>query len=763
MIKRSAASAAAAAVASASSLRPPFFTQIQHHNQQYVNDLISSLCKQYRFRDALGAFYSLPPHLHLFPSTYATLFLACSDLRSLADVRRLHRHLVASPCLPDTILHNHILNAYGKCGAPDDARRLFDEMPNRNRVSWTSIISGCSQNSRDLDAVVLYLGMLRSGLHPDHFALGNVVRACSGLADVELGRQLHCHAVKSNCGGDKLVQNALVTMYARLDRIDDATLVFESIKEKDPVSWGSMIAAFAQQGYEMEALHLFREMICSGIHYPNEFHFGSAFSACGNIKNLQYGEQMHGICYKFGYERNEFAGSSLSEMYAQCGLLDRTKKVFNEIKMPDLVSWNSILSACSSLGLSDEAFQLFSEMRDIGVEPDDITIRCLLCACTDCDSLLKGEMIHSHAVKLGWDENIAVLNSLLMMHSKCAGLSTAIKLFEEMKDRDRVSWNTILSACLQHQQSKEVFSFINLMQNSEFKFDQITLNAILNACADLAYLDMGSQVHAYALKVGLEFDTMVRNAIIDTYAKCGSLEDARKLFDLVGDRNDVFSWSSLILGYAQYGHAKESLELFWHMQSLGLKPNHVTYVSVLTACSHVGLIDQGLRYFNMMEIVHGIEPTKEHCSCVIDMLARAGRLNDAEKFINQMPFKPDVIMWKTILAACRIHGNAEIGRNAAESILRIDPQNSGAYALLCSIYSSSGSWDDVARLRKVMKSNSVKKLPGKSWIKLKGDVHSFIAEDTSHQQSEGIYEMLELLGLEMVDYNFDLGQLYLHD
>ncbi|CAL9063472.1 unnamed protein product [Musa banksii] len=749
--------------AASSSLRslPPSLsipTLKSQQQQQQINDVISSLCKQKRYREALRTFHSLPPpspHLHLYPSTYAHLFLACSHLRSLPDARLLHRHLAASPAPPDVVLHNHILNTYGKCGSPDDARRLFDAMPDRNLVSWTSMISGCSQNGRDLEAVELYLGVLRSGLHPDQFALGSVVRAGSGLRDVELGKQLHCHALKSESGADRIVQNALVTMYARLDRIDDAAIVFERIAEKDVISWGSMIAGFSKQGHELEALHLFKEMISSGVHCPNEFHFGSGFSACGDIGIIEYGEQMHGLCAKFGLQSNEFAGCSLSDMYARCGMLDCAKKAFSEIEMPDLVSWNSILCGFSSLGLSNEVTLLFSEMRDSGVQPDDITIRGLLCACTGCDSFQKGQLVHSYSVKMGWKTNIAVSNALLMMYTKCSDLSVALDFFEDMRDRDIVSWNTVLSACLQHHQPEEVFTFIKLMQNLDYRFDQITLNAILGACGDLAYLEMGNQVHAYAMKVGLEVDIMVRNGVIDTYAKCGNLGDARKLFELMDDKYDVFPWSSLILGYAQLGYAKESLELFMCMQSSGIKPNHVTYVGVLTACGHVGLVDKGLYYYQMMEAEHGVVPTREHCSCVIDLLARAGRLNEAENFIDQMPFEPDIVMWKSILAACRMHNNVEIGRRAAENILDIDPQNSAAYVLLCNIYASSGHWDDFARLRKMMKSNSVKKSPGKSWIKVKGNVHVFIVEDRSHHESRGIYEMLELLELEMLDASND--------
>ncbi|XP_020108965.1 pentatricopeptide repeat-containing protein At3g53360, mitochondrial isoform X2 [Ananas comosus] len=699
-------------------LPPSLFPHFQI--QQQVNDLLSSLCKQKRFHEALRAFNSLQTQgstFRLLPSTYAHLFLACSQLKSIHHGRLVHRHLSASSMRPDIVLSNHILNMYGKCGFMEEARKLFEEMPEINIVSWTSMISGFSQNCRENEAVDLYIRMLRSGLAPDQFALGSVVRTCAGLLNFLLGRQLHGHAVKSGYGSDRIVQNALVTMYSRADSIDDASLIFQRISDKDLISWGSMIAGFAQQGCELNSLYLFKEMINSGGCSPNEFHFGSAFSACGNINQLEFGQQLHGLCFKLRLDTEAFAGCSLSDMYARCRNLYSAKKAFYQIDMPDLVSWNSIIGAYSNAGLVDEAIVLFLEMRWLGLKPDDITVRCLLCACSDYSSLYQGQLVHSYLLKVGLDADVSVCNALLSMYTRCSDIFTALNLFEEIKAHDLISWNSILTACVQHRQLEEAFQLFKCMRSSMKDLDHITLNTILSACADLASFDIGKHIHAYSFKVGLETDIMVRNGLIDAYAKCGSLDDARKLFEMMGNNRDVFSWSSLIVGYAQFGYVKESLELFALMRSLGINPNHVTLVGVLTACSRVGFVNEGLYYYNIMEHEYGIVPTKEHSSCVIDLLARAGRLDEAAKFIDQMPFEPDIVMWKTLLAACRVRNNVEIGKRAAEAILKIDPSDSAAYVLLCSIYASSGHWDEFAMLKKLMKSSGVRKFPGKSWIK----------------------------------------------
>lgn len=593
--------------------------------------------------------------------------------------------------------------------------------------------------------------MLRLGTAPDEFALGSAVRACAELGDLGLGRQVHAQAIKSDNGSHLIVQNALVTMYSKSGSVGDGFALFERIRDKDLISWGSIIAGLAQQGREMDALHIFREMIAEGMHHPNEFHFGSVFRACSVVINsLEYGEQIHGLCVKYKLDRNSYAGCSLGDMYARCNKLDSAMKVFYRIESPDLVSWNSLINAFSADGLLSEAMVLFSEMRYSSLKPDGITVMALLCACVGCDALRQGRSIHSYLVKLGLGGDVMVCNSLISMYTRCLDFPSAMDVFHETNDRDVVTWNSILTACVQHRHMEDVFKLFRLLHSSMPSLDRISLNNVLSASAELGYFEMAKQVHAYAFKVGLVSDAILSNALIDTYAKCGSLDDANKLFEIMGTGRDVFSWSSLIVGYAQFGYAKEALDLFARMRNLGVKPNHVTFVGVLIACSRVGLVDEGCYYYSIMEPEYGIVPTKEHCSCVIDLLARAGRLSEAAKFVDQMPFEPDIIMWNTLLAASRTHNDVEMGKRAAEGVLNIDPSHSAAYVLLCNIYASSGNWNEFARLKKDMRSSGVQKSPGKSWIKLKGELKVFIVEDRSHPESGEMYTMLDLIGFEMV-------------
>lgn len=713
------------------------------------NEFISSLYRQNCYREALEAFDFMQKNspFRMKPSTYAHLICSCASLRSLDQGRKVHDHILRSQIQPDIILHNHILNMYGKCGSLMDARKVFDVMPQRNVVSYTSVIAGYAQNGQESNAVKLYIEMLQSGFVPDRFTFGSIVKACSGLGDVGLGRQVHCQVVKSELGS----HHALIAMYTNFDQVIDAWNVFSRIPDKDLVSWGSVISSFAQLGYETEALSHFKEMLFQGACQPNEFVFSSVFSACAGLLQPEYGRQLHGMCIKFGLGRNLFAGCSLCDMYARCDYLDSARKVFSRLDKPDLAAWNAIIGGLANGDHPNEAMSYFSQLRYKGIIPDDVTVRTLLCAFTSPLSLSQGMQVHSYIVKTAFASRVPVCNALLTMYAKCSDLHNALIVFEEMKDgANSVSWNAILTACMHQNQAITALSLVRSMLVSHTKMDHITVTTIVGACAEEASLEMGNQAHCLSIKSGILAHVPVMNSLIDMYAKCGSLVSARKLFDSM-EAPDVVSWSSLIVGYAQFGYDEEALKLFRNMRSSGINPNQVTFLGVLTACSHVGRVEEGWQLYKTMETEYGILPTQEICSCVVDLLARSGRLHEALDFINQMSFDPDIVVWKTLLASCKTHGNVDIGKQAAENVLRIDPSSSAAHILLCNIYSSSGNWRDAAELRSLMKQKGVKKAPAQSWIEVKNSVHVFVAEDVSHPERDKIYRMLEDLWLQILD------------
>ncbi|XP_047337260.1 pentatricopeptide repeat-containing protein At3g53360, mitochondrial [Impatiens glandulifera] len=732
---------------------PVTLTCSNFKTEQSSNDYISSFCNRNQFREALEAFDLLckNTNFHVKPSTYARLLSACSSLGSLKLGRDVHNHMLTYGCQPDIIIGNRLVTMYGKCGSMEDARKVFDEMPERNQVSWASIIAGYSQHGHGTDALQLFVEMRKLGLMPDQFIFGSIIRACSSLVDIILGKQLHAQIIKSQAGYELISQNALLAMYSKLGLIDDAWNLFSSIASKDLISWSSIISGLWQTGYELEAMLCFKEMLSQCAYQPNEFVFGSVFSACGRLLEQDYGRQIQVVSIKYGFGRDNYVICSLADMYAKCGLLHSAKLAFSQIERPDLVSWNTIIIGFACGGEIDEAMSFFSKMRELALFPDGITIRSLLCACTNHDSFHRGMQIHSFVIKTGLNLEISVSNTIISMYSRCYDLLSTFKIFDETKtNRDLVSWNTILSACVKHNEAREVFSLLRQMFLSNSKPDNITLTSVLGACGQLASIEMGEWVHGYCVKSGLDLNICVINGLIDMHMKCGSLMNAEKLFNSIVNC-DVVSWSTMIIGYAQLGLGEQALTSFRKMCGLGLVPNEVAVVGVLTACSHMRLVELGMQIYNSMEVEHGLKPTREHCSCVVDLLARAGCINEAEDFMNKMEFEPDIVMWKTLLAACRIDNNVDVAKRAAENILKIDPLNSSAHVLLCNICASTERWEDVAKIRILMKKRRIRKVPGQSWIEVKNCIHRFLSEDNSHPEGDRLRTVLQDLWQPMLD------------
>jgi len=422
--------------------------------------------------------------------------------------------------------------------------------------------------------------------------------------------------------------------------------------------------------------------------------------------------------------------------------------VFDEMLERDGISWNVMIAGCARYGHSKEALSFFLQMQQAGMKPTPFTFASTLSACASLSELEKGKQIHIHIIRDEFDSNIILGNALIDMYAKCGCLEDAVKVFDKMPERDVVSWNALIAGNSRHGKGDGALKLFSEMRCLGLKPTQCTLASLLSACASVATLGMGKQIHVHNIQTGFESNVFAGSALLDMYAKCGSIDDARRVFDNILDRNAV-SWTSMIIGYAQNGCGEEALQIFEQMLLVGMKPDNITFVGVLTACSHAGLVDEAHYYFDSMSQDHSITPTVDHYTCMIDLFGRAGLLDKVEDFIDNMPFEPDAFMWGSVLGACRIHGNLKLAKLAAEHHFELEPDNAAPYVLLSNIYASNGKWEDVAEVRKIMSGKLVKKKPGCSWIEVKNSVHMFTAEDGSHPQTGEIYAMLEKLTEQM--------------
>jgi pentatricopeptide repeat protein len=390
------------------------------------------------------------------------------------------------------------------------------------------------------------------------------------------------------------------------------------------------------------------------------------------------------------------------------------------------------------------AVKLFDQILQLGMMPNQSTFSNLLRACASLATLEQCEQVHSHIIKCGIELDIFMGNALVDAYSKCKSIENARQIFDHMSEIDVVTCTSMIAGYTQSGHGEKALELSWNMHCKGMELDQFAFSSALNACAGLSALEQGKQFHAHVFKVGYESDVFAGNALINMYAKCGSIEDACQTFYRIPER-DVVSWTAVIAGCAHHGRGHEALHLFEQMLQVGIKPNNITLISVLSACNHAGLVDEACLYFESMIRDHGIEPGVEHYACLVDILGRTGQLDEAERLVNEMPFEPNASVWGSLLASSRTHGNTELGRRAAEHLFDLEPKGSGTHVLLANMYASAGRWEDVAKVRRMMKEGGIKKEPGCSWIEVKNTVHTFVADDTSHPQVEEIYAILERL------------------
>ncbi|KAH8510156.1 hypothetical protein H0E87_007905 [Populus deltoides] len=487
--------------------------------------------------------------------------------------------------------------------------------------------------------------------------------------------------------------------------------------------------------------------------------YSELIKCCLARRAIQHGKRIHVHLFSNGHVPKTFLINILINMYVKFGLLHDAQDVFD--KMPDrnVVSWTTMISAYSAAKLNDKALEFLVLMLREGVRPNMFTYSSVLRA---CDGLFNLRQLHCCIIKIGLDSDVFVRSALIDVYSRWGELENALRVFDEMVTGDLVVWSSIIAGFAQNSDGDEALRLFKRMKRAGFLAQQTTLTSVLRACTGLALLELGRQVHVHVLKY--DQDLILNNALLDMYCKCGSLEDANAVFVRMVEK-DVISWSTMIAGLAQNGYSKEALKLFESMKVLGIKPNYVTIVGVLFACSHAGLVEEGLYYFHSMKELFGIDPGREHYGCMIDLLGRAGRLSEAVDLINEMECEPDAVTWRALLNACRVHRNVDVAIHAAKQILRLDPQDAGTYVLLSNIYANTQRWNDVAEVRRAMTNRGIKKEPGCSWIEVSKQIHAFILGDRSHPQIREINIQLnqliyKLMGVGYVpDTNFVLQDL----
>ncbi|XP_024992094.1 putative pentatricopeptide repeat-containing protein At5g52630 [Cynara cardunculus var. scolymus] len=767
------------------------------------------------------------------------LMKSCVSIRSTHLARGLHCQLITIGLDSSTFMRNNLINMYAGCGLVDDAslvfneielknvfswntmiegfidsgrllaaERVFEEMPERDVVSWNSMMSGYFRNGFPEKTVEVFVSLVRCfDCVPGAYSFTCMMKACASLKIFNLALQVHGFAEKLGFLGDDSVESSMVDMYIKSGAPDFAERVFlkmlnpnmfscnsmlygysklygaqralelfDEMPKRDVVSWNMIISILSKHGDVAKTLGMFIEMCCQGFR-PNSMTYASVLSACTSIYELSWGVHLHGRIIRMQSNIDVYVGSSLIDMYAKCGCFRKARQVFNDLKEHNVVSWTSMIGGAAHCGKEEEAISLFKQMKAVSVASDQFTLATVLNASYGLQDIYLGSQIHAYSIRIGIDHLTSVANALVTMYAKCGDIESvnrafnwmshkdiiswttmitafshngnvgkARECFDKMPERNVVSWNSMLATYIQHGFWEEGLKVYVLMRKEGVKPDCVTFVTSISACAYAAILKLGNQIVAQAEKFGFGSDVSVKNSIVTMYSKCGRIGEACKTFDSILAKN-LISWNAMMAGYAQSGQGNQVIDTFEQMIRSGIMPDNISYVSVLSGCSHSGLVPEGHYYFDMLLKDQDISPTCEHFACMVDLLGRAGRVEEAKDLIDKMLIKPNAAVWGALLGACRIHGKATLAETALKNLVVLDAEDSGSYVLLANLYSDSGKLESVSNVRRIMKDKGIRKNPGCSWIEVDNRVHVFTVDDTNHPRINDVYRILgEIIG-----------------
>lgn len=703
------------------------------------------------FKDAYFLFLELlEEEIGLDFFVFPIVFKICSGLEKLELGRQLHGIAGKSRFVENIYVGNALIDMYGKCGSLDDAKKVLQIMPEKDCVSWNSIVTACAANCMV------------------HEALDILDRMAS----------------------DKLTPNL--------------------------VSWSAVLGGFSQNGYDEEVIELLFRMQEAGFE-PNARTLASFLPACARLQRLNLGKEVHGYIMRHGFISNPFLLNGLVDMYRRCsdmksafrifsnysvkntvsyntmivgyceiGNVSKAKELFDQMESTctekDVISWNSMISGYADNLCFEEALSMFRRLLIEGFEPDSFTLGSVLNFCSDMASLRKGKEIHSHAIIRGLQTNSFAGGALVEMYSKCQDLLAAQLAFDEVGERDRTTWNALISGYSRCNQLEKVRDLLIKMTKDGFEPNVYTWNGmiaghvennhldaamelfsemqilnlrpdiytsgiIIQVCSRLGTIEKGKQVHAYSIRKGYDSDVFIGAALVDMHAKCGSLKHALLAYRRISIPNLV-SHNAMLTAYALLGNGGEGIDFFHKILNDGNRPDHVTFLLALSSCVHAGSVEIGYECFDLMRF-YNVKPTLKHYTCMVDLLSRAGQLNEAFEFIKKMPMEPDSVLWAALLGGCVIHGDVELGEVAAEKLVELEPSNTGNYVMLANLYAQAGHWNDLARTRQLIKDRGMHKSPGCSWIEDRDEIHVFLASDKSHKKVTEIHATLNNLMMHM--------------
>ncbi|URE26071.1 PPR repeat, partial [Musa troglodytarum] len=680
----------------------------------YVQNLVIRCLSHHGFYSDLLRLYSRSQYSsrHRIGSdefTFPFVIKACSAVSGFRAGKEVHCVVLRSGYGGHLVVQTALLHMYAKTGRMEWSRKVFDDMSGRDLISWNALISGYSSNGLHREAFEGFWQMQADGLKPNSSTFLGVIPLCRSLGPPMAGDLMHGLALKCGAFSDKALVPTLISMYAGWEDLTAARLLFDLLPSKDLVVWNAMISGYSQNGKWDEAIEVFQLMHHSDAR-PDIVTLVSVLSSCSNLCTIDCGKCIHAIGIKLGISDQSSVVAALVSMYAKHGEIDSAEYLFHRTPEKSLLLWNPLISGYLLNGLWDMVLGAFHNMQLEGVLPDDISMINVISGCTMAKDLCRG-------VKFDMVTVISILSSFSSVEDAASGMSFHALTIKNGCNLDLSVVNALISMYMNFGDTEagnllfnEVMILFNQLRMDDQKPNSVTLLNVLPACESL--------LQGSAIRRGFESHTSISNCLMYMFARCGSIPTARKVFDDLEEKDSI-SWSVMINGYGMHGDGKAALLLFSMMKEAGWQPDDITFVSVLSACSHAGLVEQGRTFFKSMTEDHGITPRMEHYACMVDLFGRTGHLDEAYDIIKCLPFKPSASLLESLLGACQNHGNAKIGEAIGKLLIEYRPSNASSYVMLSNIYAAAGQWTDYGRVRCDMEVRGVKKDPGISLVQVK--------------------------------------------
>lgn len=680
--------------------------------------------------------------------TLGLVMKICASVMDLWLGLEVHACLIKSGLNQDVHAKYALMNFYGRCCDIDRANQVFYETQDHESLVWNEAVLLNLKHKKWVQGMQLFSIMQHLFVKTNSFTISKVLQACAKSGALDKGKQIHGYVIRNDLESNNLICNSLISMYMKNNSPILARVVFDLMANRNLSSWNSIISGYTALGYISEAWKLFQDMQTYNIrpdiitwncllsgHFlsklylevlrilrkmqnagynPNSVSLISVLQAISELGSLKYGKEIHCYVLRNGFDHDLHVVTSLLDMYVKTNNLATAQTVFDNMQNRNTFAWNTMVSGHASMGHFKEALNVLDQMEKEGIKPDLVTY-----------------------------------NILISGYSVLGCIKDASAMINQMKTSsltpDVVSWTALISGCSRSGYYNDALMYSIEMQKEGIRPNSATLASLIRCCAGLSLLQKGKEIHSHSIRNGLAEDVFITTALIDMYSKCGSFRNGYEVFGKAGNKR-LASWNCMIRGFAIYSYADEAISLFHKMSEEDIQPDSITFTALLCSCRNSGLVDQGWKYFDMMKRDYNIIPTIEHYSCMVDLLGRAGYVDEAWDIIQTMPVEPDVTVWGAFLGACQIHGNLELGGSAARKLFELEPQNPANYVSLMNLYAVANKWEEVEGIKQLMKVKRVKFGHLWSWIQINQTVHVFSARGKPHpDEGEIQFELYQLI------------------